>query len=92
MEREVVLFKSKEVMGRDQVAAFLRQLADKVESGNVTLQSGQQELPLTLPADLQLEVEVEDEQKSRGIEHCLEVEIKWYDDGVTGPRGGVSLK
>lgn len=91
MTRETVLFKSKEAMGRAQVADFLRELADKVASGRVTLQQGAEELPLNLPEQVMLEVEVEDEQKSRGIEHCLEVEIKWYDDGA-GPKGGVALK
>ena len=85
------MFKSKEVLSREEVAAFLHQLADKIAAGRVTLQQGKNDLPLKLPADLLLEVEVEDEHKKRGIEHCLEVEIKWYDEGMA-KRGSLKLK
>lgn len=80
MGREVRLFKSEEKMGRDGVTAFLRQLADKIDGGQVTLRQGAEELTLALPQNLVLEIQVEDENKRRrGIQHSLEVEIKWFD-------------
>lgn len=51
------------------------------------LRQGQQEITLDLPQNLILEIRVEDEGKKRkGIQHSLEVEIKWFDaDGSSGP-------
>ena len=69
------------------MSEFLHHIADKIQSGNVVLKRGQEEQILEIPHNLILEVQVEDEDKRRkGIEHCLELEIKWYDnDDVAGP-------
>ncbi|WP_420644855.1 amphi-Trp domain-containing protein [Candidatus Leptofilum sp.] len=87
MGKEVRLFKSEERKSRAEVTAFLHQLADKIEAGQVVLRQGQEELTLAMPHSLILEVQVEDEDKrSKGIQHSLEVEIKWFDDdGQSGP-------
>lgn len=86
MGREIVLFKSKERKTRQQVADFLRQLAEKIDSGTMLLKQGQEELNLQLPANLILEVEVEDEHKrNKGVQHKLELEIKWYEGEELGP-------
>lgn len=80
MGREIVLFKRKERKERDQVADFLRQLADKVSDGNLVLRQGGEEVNLRLPSNLILEIEVEDEHKRiKGVQHKLEIELKWYD-------------
>jgi len=90
MGRETVLFSSKETKPRGEVVAFLRSLADRMESGQVTLRQGADEMALSLPDQLILEVKVEDEDKRRkGTQHSLEVELKWYDD--MGAAGGVQL-
>jgi amphi-Trp domain-containing protein len=86
MGKEIRLFKSEEQKNRSEVAAFLHQLADKVMAGQVVLRQGQEELTIALPESLVLEVQVEDEDKgSRGTQHSLEVEIKWFDDQDGGP-------
>ena len=87
MGKETRLFKSEEKRSRDEVSAFLRQLADKVGQGQVVLRQGQEEITLALPSNLILEIQVEDEDKKRkGIQHSLEVEIKWFDgDEAGGP-------
>ncbi len=87
MGREIELFKSKERKDRQEVAEFLRLLAEKVASGSIVLKQGQEEVTVQLPDVLQLEVEVEDEQKSKkGLQHKLEIELKWYDnDSAGGP-------
>jgi amphi-Trp domain-containing protein len=89
MGKETRLFKSEEPRTRADVGAFLRQLADKLDEGQVTLRQGSEELSLTLPHDLVLEIQVEDEVKSNATQHSLEIEIKWLDNG--GPGGPVSL-
>ena len=87
MGRDIELFKSKERKGRQEVAEFLRQLADKVAAGSLVLRQGQDEVNLELPENVILEVEVEDVQKrKKGVQHKLEIELKWYDnDDAGGP-------
>ena len=87
MGRETRLFKSEEKHSRADVSAFLHQLADKVGQGQVILRQGNEEISLDLPTNLILEIQVEDEDKKRkGIQHSLEVEIKWFDgDDAGGP-------
>jgi len=86
MGKETRLFKSEERMSRSDVSVFLRQLADKLSEGQVVLRQGQEEITLQLPGRLILEVQVEDEDKKvKGIQHSLEVEIKWFDDEQGGP-------
>ena len=85
MGREKRLFKSQERKSRADVSSFLHQLADKISKGNVVLSQGGEDLTLQLPENLILEVQVEDEEKgTKGIQHSLEVEIKWFDNDQGG--------
>ena len=85
MGKETRLFKSEERKNRSDVSAFLHQLADKIGEGQVVLRQGKDDIALDLPHSLILEIQVEDEDKKRkGIQHSLEVEIKWYDDDAAG--------
>jgi amphi-Trp domain-containing protein len=86
MGRETRLFKSQERKSRAEVAEFLRQLADKVDADGVVLRQGQEEIALRLPESLILEIQVEDEDKgTKGVQHSLEVEIKWFEGDQGGP-------
>jgi amphi-Trp domain-containing protein len=86
MGKETRLFKSEERKSRPDLSTFLHQLADKISEGRVVLRQGQEEIKLQLPNSLILEVQVEDEDKgAKGIQHSLEVEIKWFDDEQEGP-------
>ena len=86
MGKETRLFKSEERKSRSDVSVFLHQLADKISEGQVVLRQGREEIALQLPHSLILEVQVEDEdKKAKGIQHSLEVEIKWFDDEKGGP-------
>jgi amphi-Trp domain-containing protein len=85
MGKETRLFKSEERRTRSEVSGFLRQLADKLDQGQVILRQGKEEIALSLPSNLILEIQVEDEDKKRkGIQHSLEVEIKWFDGDDSG--------
>ena len=85
MGRETRLFKSQERKNRSEISNFLHQLADRISDGKVILSQGNEDLSLQLPQNLILEVQVEDEDKgAKGIQHSLEVEIKWYDDEEGG--------
>ena len=87
MGKETRLFKSEERKSRDEVSNFLTQLAGKISEGNVVLRQGQEEISLSLPYNLILEIQVEDEdKKTKGIQHSLELEIKWFnEDAPSGP-------
>lgn len=84
MGKETRLFKSEEAKTRSDVSLFLRQLADKLDEGQVILRQGQEELTLSPPANVILEIQVEDEDKKEGVQHSLEIEIKWYDTPLQG--------
>jgi amphi-Trp domain-containing protein len=87
MGKEVRLFKSQERKSRDEVSAFLTELANKISAGQVVLRKGKEELKLEMPYNLVLEIQVEDEdKKQKGTQHSLELEIKWFDDdSASGP-------
>jgi amphi-Trp domain-containing protein len=87
MGKEIKLFKSEEPKNRSEVSAFLHQIADKIEEGNVVLRKAGEEITLDIPHHLILEIEVEEEDKqSKGIQHSLEIEIKWFDNDMSsGP-------
>ncbi|MFN2189365.1 MAG: amphi-Trp domain-containing protein [Candidatus Promineifilaceae bacterium] len=84
MGKEIVLFASEEKSDRASVAAFLRELADKVAEGRIVLISGTEELPLELPENVVLEIKAEEEAKKNKIKRSLEVEIEW----ILGDQGG----
>ena len=86
MGQETRLFKSKERKHRSDVSAFLHELADKISEGRVVLRQGQEEITLHLAENLAVEVQAEDEDKgAKGIQHSLEVELKWFDEEQGGP-------
>ena len=87
MGKETRLFKSEEPKNRTDVSEFLHKIAEKIANGEVVLRRGQEELVLKFPMNLILEVQVEDEdKKSKGIQHSLEIEIKWFDNDMqSGP-------
>ena len=86
MGEERQRFASEERMSRSDLVAFIRQLADKIEAGEVILRQGEEEITLQIPARVILEVEVEDEDKgAKGVEHSFELEVTWFDDESGGP-------
>jgi amphi-Trp domain-containing protein len=89
MGKEVVLFSSEEPRDRQAVAAFLRQLADKLEQGQVILRQGEEEVTLDIPNNVILELKAEEEFKKKKTQRTLEVEIEWVVGDEAG--GPVSL-
>jgi amphi-Trp domain-containing protein len=93
MGAEIVLFKSEQRSSQGEVAAFLRTLADKVESGQVILRQGSEELTLAIPQNLVLEIKAEEETSKRksGKKMSLEVELEWQEGDEAGASGSVEL-
>lgn len=85
MGRETKLFESEERKNRADVSSFLHRLADKLADGRVVLSQGAEKLVLQVPQNVVLEVQVEHEEKrTKGTQHSLEVEIKWFDNDEQG--------
>jgi len=92
MGKELKLFKSEERKTRAEVADFLRLLADKLTDGVVSLKSGNEQINLNISPNVILEIQVEDEDKrKKGIQHSLEIEIKWFDSDDWAAPGGIEL-
>jgi amphi-Trp domain-containing protein len=92
MAKKNVIVKSDVRKSLPDVAAFLRELADKIEANQVTLQQGPDEVSLTLPDTVDFELEfTEKMKKKKGVKRQLEIEIEWYKDGSRGKREEVSL-
>jgi len=91
MGKETILIKSEEKVTRSEAASFLRQLADKLESGRVTLKQAKEEVLLEIPAQITLEIKAEDEQKRKGTQRSLEVEFEWMLGADLDSPSGIEL-
>lgn len=89
MASETVLFRSEERKRLGEAAEFLHQLADRLAAGEITLKQGADELTLSVPDNVVLELKVEEEAKRNGKKQSLEIEIEW-NEGET-EESGVAL-
>lgn len=87
---ERVLFETEETADRARVAGFLRELADKVETGRVVLEGSGKSETVEVPETVTLEVKLEEEEEGDGVENSLEVELEWRP-GAEPETGGISL-
>ena len=76
---EKILFKSEEPKNLKEAADILRQIADKVETGNVVLKKGNQEVNILIPPKVVVEIEAEEKFKKGQIKKSLEIEIEWIE-------------
>lgn len=84
---EEILFKTEQVQDRDEVAAYLQRIVDKLKSGEtIALKGGGQEITLDIPDGLEFEVKVEEEAGERS----LEFELEW-DDSDTGTEDRLEI-
>ena len=84
MSKEVILFTSEEPQSLKNVAAFLRELADRLDSNQVILRKGAEELTVSIPDNVVLEIKVEEEAKKQRTQRSLEIEIEWYEGEEQG--------
>lgn len=76
MGRETILFKSEEKKTRGETAEILRQIADKIKLGNLTLKKGSDSMELNFPENMTVEFKVE-EGLGRMTKRSLEIELEW---------------
>jgi amphi-Trp domain-containing protein len=84
MAEKRLLFRGEEWKSRRSTAAFLRELADNLEAGQVTLRRGEEEVSFALPETVELEIQVTEKVKTQKTERELEIEIQWTEEQVEG--------
>ncbi|MFC1844187.1 amphi-Trp domain-containing protein [Thermodesulfobacteriota bacterium] len=87
---ETVLFKSEERKSANEIAEILRQIADKIEIGSMTLMQSGNETILDFPQSMILEMKVEEEQ-GRKLKKSFEIELEWIP-GENQEGGATILK
>ena len=84
MAKKNVIVKSDLRKNLPDVAAFLRELADKLETGHVTLVQVGEDVTVKLPDTLDFELEYYEQAKKNGLKKQLEIELKWVEGGRKG--------
>ena len=88
---EEVLFETEGSMERNEIASYLRTVADRLDaSESVGLEAGDQQVTLDPPARPTFEVKAERETNGGPDELSVEFEIEW-DEGEAGADGGGRL-
>jgi len=90
MGREIILFKSEERKTSGEVAAVLREIADKLEQRQMTLKQAANEITLDFPENLVLELKVEEEEEEgRKVKRSLEIELEWVPGEESSGRTSI---
>jgi amphi-Trp domain-containing protein len=89
MAKKNVIVKSDLRKSLPDVAVFLRELADKIETGQITLIQAGQDVLIDLPETVSFEIEYYEQPKKRGLKRQLEIELEWTEGGRK--RQSVSL-
>ena len=92
MGKEVVLFKNEEKMSSGNAAALLRQIAEKLEAGEIVLERGKKSVNLSIPSQLEVEVKVEKEAGKKKTTMKLEVEMEWPLGGSKREDGPMMIR
>lgn len=86
MGQETVLFKTEEKKTAKEISQTLRLIADKIDTGTMTLSQGEDKVTVNFPASMEIQLKVEEEQGKR-LKKKFEVELEWIP-GMDGSGGG----
>jgi len=91
---EEVLFKSESDQSREEIASYLRTVANNLDSGTaITLQAGSEAVTLTPPARPTFEVKAEREGPAGNMtELSVEFELEWDENADAGGGGSGQLE
>jgi len=92
---EEVLFESESSQEREEIASFLRTVADNLDAGDeISLTRGADSVTLRPPARPTFEVKAEREGPADGPgELSIEFELEWDEDaGADGNGGGLEIE
>ena len=90
---EETLFKTEQQHTRKEIAAYLREVANKLDSsGQLHLKAGAQSLEMAIPERLTFEVKAERETSADGTdrEFSIEFELEWKP-GEGGDQGELHI-
>ena len=77
---EEVLFETETAQSRNDIATYLRTVADKLDSGDaITLSAGGESVTLDVPAQPTFEVKAEREGTEPNTELSIEFELEWRE-------------
>lgn len=79
MKKKGMRFKSKEGRDVQSTAAFLRELADKLEQKELVLQRGTEEVRLMVPDNVVFALKAKEKAKKRKTKQGLKIKIKWTE-------------
>lgn len=87
------LFQFEQTMSRTDVAAYLREVADRLdEDGDLEFTAGGQSTSLGVPERVQFEVDVErDPNNHDAAEMEVEFELEWYEDEDGTASGSLEI-
>jgi len=90
---EEVLFETEQSMSREEIATYLRTVADNLEAGDaITLEAGAQAVTLEPPAHPTFEVKAEREGPVDGPgELSIEFELEWDENAGDAAAGDGEL-
>lgn len=91
---EEVLFKSESRQSNDEIASFLRTVADNLEHGSdITLKAGSESVTMSPPARPTFEVKAEREGPTDGPkEFSIEFELEWPENAEGAEESGGTLE
>ena len=93
---EEVLFKSESAQSRDEIASYLRSVAEKLEQGGaITLKAGSESVTMDPPARPTFETKAEREGPTDGPgELSIEFELEWDEnsEGAEGSSGSLEIE
>ncbi len=91
MAKKKVLLKSKERKDVQSAAAFLRQLADRLEQQEIVFHLGEKEIAVPVANDVVLALKVREKDKKRGLKRKLKLALKWAEGKGKGRGEEVTL-
>jgi len=88
------VFQFEQAMSRDDVAEYLREVADKLKNeGSFRVAAGRQSADIPVAERLQFEIEVEREPNDQGgAEMEVEFELEWTEDEDGVRTGSLSIE
>jgi amphi-Trp domain-containing protein len=78
------LIKSKERRTTEDVAAFLRQLADRLEQHEIALQRADEEISLEVPKRVTFKLKVKEKVEKGQTDHQLKMTLRWQEGDKIG--------
>jgi len=84
MSKKQILLKSKERRDIQSVAAFFKQLSEKLTQNKLVFHRGGEEVTVTLPDNVAFRVKVKKKVKRRKTKHSMKITLKWVEGADSG--------